>query len=183
MDYLDKHGIEPADALHQFFDFLGSDVLLVANNNRFDLKMLQQECAKFDCAFESDAGIKRSTPFLPRRLHQVPRTLVECCAAKERQHHKTAPAATVPRKRKYDVPKILNPDFVAIESCRGRTAKMINRWRWDEPGLPSAICRTTTEVRFLEVALEMIVEQKGGLLDDLPLEHQHCTFCRSHLSW
>ena len=65
MDYLDKHGIEPADALHQFFDFLGSDVLLVANNNRFDLKMLQQECAKFDCAFESDAGIEKVNPFSP----------------------------------------------------------------------------------------------------------------------
>lgn len=124
-----------------------------------------------------------SVSFLPQRLQQVPRALGECCAAKERQHHKTAPATPVPRKRKYDVPKILNPDFVAIESCRGRTAKMINRWRRDEPGLPSAVCRTTTEVRFLEVALEMIVEQKGGLLDDLPLEHQHCTFCRGHLSW
>ena len=38
----------------EFFDFLGSDVLLVAHNNRFDLKMLQQECAKFDCAFEPE---------------------------------------------------------------------------------------------------------------------------------
>ena len=35
MDYLDEHGIDPVDALHQFFDFLGSDVLLVAHNNRF----------------------------------------------------------------------------------------------------------------------------------------------------
>ena len=54
MDYLDEHGIDPVDALRQFFDFLGSDVLLVAHNNRFDLKMLQQECAKFDCAFEPE---------------------------------------------------------------------------------------------------------------------------------
>ena len=54
MDYLDEHGIDPVDALRQFFDFLGSDVLLVAHNNRFDLMMLQQECAKFDCAFEPE---------------------------------------------------------------------------------------------------------------------------------
>ena len=54
MGYLDKHGIDPEDALHQFFDFLGSDVLLVAHNNRFELKMLQQECAKFDFAFEPE---------------------------------------------------------------------------------------------------------------------------------
>ena len=47
MDNLDEHGVDPVDALHQFFEFLGSDVLLVALNNRFDLKMLQQECAKF----------------------------------------------------------------------------------------------------------------------------------------
>ena len=39
MDYLDEHGIDPVDALRQFFDFLGSDVLLVAHNNRFDIKM------------------------------------------------------------------------------------------------------------------------------------------------
>ena len=65
MDYLDEHGIDPVDALHQFFHFLGSDVLLVAHNNRFDLKMLQQECAKFDCAFESDAGIEKVNPFSP----------------------------------------------------------------------------------------------------------------------
>lgn len=36
MDYLDEHGIDPEDALRQFFDFLGSDVLFVAHNNRFD---------------------------------------------------------------------------------------------------------------------------------------------------
>ena len=54
MGYLDEHGIDSEDALHQFFDFLGSYVLLVAHNNRFELKMLQQECAKFDCAFEPE---------------------------------------------------------------------------------------------------------------------------------
>lgn len=54
MDYLDEHGIDPEDALRQFFDFLGSDVLLVAHNNRFDMRMLQQECVKFDVAFEPE---------------------------------------------------------------------------------------------------------------------------------
>lgn len=54
MDYLDEHGIEPTEALRQFFDFLGSDVLLVAHNNRFDLKMLKQECEKFEVEFEQE---------------------------------------------------------------------------------------------------------------------------------
>lgn len=66
MDYLNANGIDPVDALHQFFDFLGSDVLLVAHNNRFDLKMLQQECAKFDCAFEPEDVVMCDTLALAR---------------------------------------------------------------------------------------------------------------------
>ena len=66
MAYLDEHGIDPVDALQQFFEFLGSDVLLVAHNNRFDLKMLQQECAKFDCAFEPDGVVMCDTLALAR---------------------------------------------------------------------------------------------------------------------
>ncbi len=68
MDYLDEHGIEPSDALRQFFDFLGSDVLLVAHNNRFDMRMLQQECAKFDVAFEPEGVQLCDTLALSRRL-------------------------------------------------------------------------------------------------------------------
>ena len=68
MDYLDEHGIDPADALHQFFDFLGADVLLVAHNNRFDLKMLRQECVKFDCAFKPDGVEMCDTLALSRHL-------------------------------------------------------------------------------------------------------------------
>ena len=68
MDYLEEHGIGPVDALHQFFDFLGSDVLLVAHNNRFDMKMLQQECAKFDCCFEPDGVELCDTLALSRYL-------------------------------------------------------------------------------------------------------------------
>ena len=68
MDYLEVHGIEPVEALRQFFDFLGSDVLLVAHNNRFDLKMLRQECAKFDIAFEPDGVEHCDTLALSRFL-------------------------------------------------------------------------------------------------------------------
>ena len=68
MDFLDEHGIDPVDALHQFFEFLGSDVLLVAHNNRFDLKMLQQECVKFDCAFEPEGVEMCDTLALSRHL-------------------------------------------------------------------------------------------------------------------
>ena len=68
MDYLDEHGIDPVDALRQFFDFLGSDVLLVAHNNRFDMKMLQQECAKFDVSFEPEGVELCDTLALSRHL-------------------------------------------------------------------------------------------------------------------
>lgn len=52
MDFLQLNGIEPTQATAQFFDFLGSDVMLVAHNNRFDMGMLRQECRKFDIPFE-----------------------------------------------------------------------------------------------------------------------------------
>lgn len=68
MDYLEEHGVDPVDALRRFFDFLGSDVLLVAHNNRFDLRMLQQECAKFDCPFEPEGVETCDTLALSRRL-------------------------------------------------------------------------------------------------------------------
>ena len=54
MDFLAEQGVEPVTALETFFDFLGQDVLLVAHNNRFDMGMLQRECAKFDVVFEPE---------------------------------------------------------------------------------------------------------------------------------
>ena len=56
------------DALRQFFDFLGSGVLLVAHNNRFDLKMLQLECAKYNCEFAPDGAVMGDTLALSRCL-------------------------------------------------------------------------------------------------------------------
>jgi len=54
MDFLNENGIDPVDALNQFFEFLGSNVLLVAHNNRFDMRMLQGECEKFGVCVEPD---------------------------------------------------------------------------------------------------------------------------------
>lgn len=51
LDFLNEKGLAPEEAMRQFFDFLGNDVLLVAHNINFDLRMLRQECAKFDLAF------------------------------------------------------------------------------------------------------------------------------------
>lgn len=48
MSYLRKHGIDPEDAMTAFFDFIGDDPLLVAHNIKFDLRMLKQECDKFE---------------------------------------------------------------------------------------------------------------------------------------
>lgn len=55
MDFLAEHGIAPEEAMNLFFDFLGSDVLLVAHNNRFDMGMLQRECAKFNLEYHPEA--------------------------------------------------------------------------------------------------------------------------------
>ena len=51
MDFLQERGMSPEDAMCQFFAFVGEDALLVAHNAKFDLRMLQQECAKFDLEF------------------------------------------------------------------------------------------------------------------------------------
>ena len=51
VDFLSEHGLAPEEAMRQFFGFVGNDVLLVAHNAKFDLRMLQQECAKFDLEF------------------------------------------------------------------------------------------------------------------------------------
>ena len=68
MDFLDENGIAPEDALAQFFEFLGSDVLLVAHNNRFDMGMLQQECAKFDVEFDPEGVETCDSLALARKL-------------------------------------------------------------------------------------------------------------------
>ena len=46
-EFLDVHGLAPVDALAQFFEFLGADVLAVGHNVNFDLRMLKHECRKF----------------------------------------------------------------------------------------------------------------------------------------
>ncbi len=68
MDFLMLNGIDPADALREFFDFLGRDVLLVAHNNRFDMGMLRQECAKFDVPPALEGVETCDTLALSRRL-------------------------------------------------------------------------------------------------------------------
>ena len=47
MDFLRENGDAPGTAMRQFFDFVGEDVLLVAHNSPFDLRMVRQECEKF----------------------------------------------------------------------------------------------------------------------------------------
>ena len=68
MDFLSEHGIAPEEAMRQFFEFLGSDALLVAHNNRFDMRMLNQECCKFDLCFAPDGIETCDTLALARQL-------------------------------------------------------------------------------------------------------------------
>ena len=51
LDFLSENGIAPEEAMRQFFEFVGENALLVAHNAGFDMRMLRQECAKFDLEF------------------------------------------------------------------------------------------------------------------------------------
>ena len=51
LDFLHEHGLAPEDAMRRFFEFVGDNALLVAHNARFDLRMVGQECRKFDLCF------------------------------------------------------------------------------------------------------------------------------------
>jgi len=68
LPFLREHGVAPCAALDAFFAFLGSDVLLVAHNIRFDLRMLANSCRK--AAYEaSPEGVAFcDTLALARRL-------------------------------------------------------------------------------------------------------------------
>ena len=57
LDFLNENGFAPEEAMRQFFEFVGEDALLVAHNAPFDLRMLRQECAKFDLEF-SPQGVE-----------------------------------------------------------------------------------------------------------------------------
>ena len=51
LDFLHEHGLAPEDAMRRFFEFVGDNALLVAHNAQFDLRMVGQECRKFNLAF------------------------------------------------------------------------------------------------------------------------------------
>ena len=68
LDFLAEHGLAPEEATRQFFEFLGNDALLVAHNNRFDMRMLNQECEKFDLCFAPEGIETCDTVALARHL-------------------------------------------------------------------------------------------------------------------
>ena len=45
--FLEAHGIPPAVGIDRFFSFLGGDVLLVAHNLPFDMRMLNNVCIQY----------------------------------------------------------------------------------------------------------------------------------------
>ena len=68
LDLLHEHGLEPEEAMRQFFEFVGDDVLLVAHNATFDMRMVRQECRKFGLAFAPRGVETCDTLTLSRRL-------------------------------------------------------------------------------------------------------------------
>ncbi len=67
-DFLREHGIAPEEAMRRFFEFVGDGALLVAHNAVFDLRMLRQECAKFDLCYACEGIETCDTLALSRRL-------------------------------------------------------------------------------------------------------------------
>lgn len=61
---------------------------------------------------------------------------------------------------------------------RRRAAEMVNRRRRHEPRLPSAVRRATAEVRLLEEAPEVVVEEEPRVGHDLAAEKHHRPLCR-----
>ena len=68
LDFLRENGLEPEEAMRQFFEFVGDDVLLVAHNATFDMRMVRQECRKFGLAFAPQDVETCDTLALSRRL-------------------------------------------------------------------------------------------------------------------
>jgi DNA polymerase III epsilon subunit-like protein len=68
MEFLEENGIAPSEAMRQFFDFVGRDVLLVAHNATFDLRMLNTECGKFDLFFAPEGLETCDTLALSRKF-------------------------------------------------------------------------------------------------------------------
>ena len=68
MDFLSEHGLAPEEAMRQFFDFVGDNALLVAHNARFDLRMVDQECTKFDLCFAPAGNETCDTLALSRHI-------------------------------------------------------------------------------------------------------------------
>ena len=68
LDFLAEHGLAPEEAMRQFFEFLGNDALLVAHNNRFDMRMLDIECRKFGICFSPQGVETCDTLALAKRL-------------------------------------------------------------------------------------------------------------------
>ena len=66
--FLRENGIAPEEAMRRFFDFVGEGALLVAHNAAFDLRMLRQECCKFDLCFDCAGAEVCDTLALSRRL-------------------------------------------------------------------------------------------------------------------
>ena len=66
--FLRENGIAPDEAMRRFFDFVGDGALLVAHNAAFDLRMLRQECGKFDLCFSCEGTEVCDTLALSRRL-------------------------------------------------------------------------------------------------------------------
>ena len=68
LEFLASHGLEPAQGMRRFVEFLGEDALFVAHNVPFDRGMIERECRRFGVALDWSGRQTCDTLALARRL-------------------------------------------------------------------------------------------------------------------
>ncbi len=92
MEFLEENGIEPEEAMERFFGFVGHDALLVAHNCRFDMRMLNQECAKFGLSLPVQSAtvcdtLALSRHFRPDMRHHRLADMIDALGLNETNSH------------------------------------------------------------------------------------------------
>lgn len=92
MEFLEENGIEPEEAMERFFGFVGHDALLVAHNCRFDMRMLNQECTKFNLCFSVEGAevcdtLALSRHFRPDMKHHRLADMIDALGLNETNSH------------------------------------------------------------------------------------------------
>ena len=92
MEFLAENGISPEAAMERFFRFVGSCAVLAAHNSRFDIRMLNQECTKFNLCFSVEGAevcdtLALSRHFRPDMKHHRLADMIDALGLNETNSH------------------------------------------------------------------------------------------------